>query len=75
MEPLGSIFLFAWLLERRHGARPLQRTIERRVVTPLARWLVEHPEIRGRGTAREVALDLDDAGQQIVVRAGDEPKV
>lgn len=29
----------------RYGARPLQRTLERMVVVPLARWLVAHPEV------------------------------
>lgn len=32
--------------DRRYGARPLQRTIEREVVAPLARFLVEHPTLR-----------------------------
>jgi ATP-dependent Clp protease ATP-binding subunit ClpC len=39
----------------RYGARPLQRAIESTVVTPLARYLVDHPG--ARGTLR---LDLED---------------
>jgi ATP-dependent Clp protease ATP-binding subunit ClpC len=35
------------------GARPLLRAIERRVVTPLARWRVQHP------TAKNVTLHVD----------------
>lgn len=34
--------------DRRYGARPLQRTIEQQVVSPLARFLVEHPHVRDR---------------------------
>jgi ATP-dependent Clp protease ATP-binding subunit ClpA len=30
--------------DARYGARPLQRTIEREVVAPLARWLLSRPE-------------------------------
>jgi ATP-dependent Clp protease ATP-binding subunit ClpC len=30
--------------DARYGARPLQRTIETLIVTPLARYLLEHPE-------------------------------
>jgi ATP-dependent Clp protease ATP-binding subunit ClpC len=33
--------------DQRYGARPLQRTIERLVVAPLARYLLAHPELRG----------------------------
>ena len=29
------------------GARPLQRQIEREVIAPLARWLLEHPDHTG----------------------------
>ena len=32
--------------DARYGARPLKRTIEQEVVVPLARHLVEHPELR-----------------------------
>jgi ATP-dependent Clp protease ATP-binding subunit ClpC len=37
----------------RYGARDLQRTVERRVVIPLARYLIDHPD------ARELTLALD----------------
>ncbi|MBI3267986.1 MAG: AAA family ATPase [Planctomycetes bacterium] len=51
--------------DRRYGARPLQRTIERRVVTPLARWLVE------RGPVRDVELRADvGEGGEVVFREG-----
>ena len=43
-------------VDPRYGARPLLRTIERRVTTPLARWLVENPEIRGG----HIHLELDE---------------
>jgi len=42
--------------DRRLGARPLQRALERLVVTPLARWRVEHPEARHR----QLTVDWDD---------------
>jgi len=32
----------------RYGARPLQRTIEQMIVAPLARFLLEHPEYKGK---------------------------
>ena len=32
--------------DSRYGARPLQRTIETRIVTPLARYLIAHPQCR-----------------------------
>lgn len=32
-----------------YGARPLQRTIEKELVAPLARYLIEHPTLRDRG--------------------------
>ena len=31
--------------DARYGARPLQRTVEREVVAPLAKWLLERPTI------------------------------
>ena len=31
--------------DARYGARPLQRTIEREVVAPLAKWLLERPHL------------------------------
>jgi ATP-dependent Clp protease ATP-binding subunit ClpC len=39
--------------DHRLGARPLQRTLERLVVTPLARWKVAHP------AARNVVLNVE----------------
>lgn len=44
--------------DRQLGARPLQRTLEQTVATPLARWRVAHPRPRP-GTLR---LDCDDDG-------------
>ncbi len=34
--------------DARYGARPLQRAIEREVVAPLAKWLLDHPAIMGK---------------------------
>ncbi|MDP6723003.1 MAG: hypothetical protein QGF59_30345, partial [Pirellulaceae bacterium] len=48
--------------DARLGARPLQRTIEQRVVAPLARFLVGH---QSEGE-RVVRLELDDG--RVVVR-------
>ncbi|MEA3067140.1 MAG: ATP-dependent Clp protease ATP-binding subunit ClpC [Sphingomonadales bacterium] len=42
----------------RYGARPLQRTLETRLVTPLAKFLVKHPKLR----ALCIHLDLDEHG-------------
>ena len=42
--------------DHRYGARPLQRELERVVVTPLARFLAEHPRAHGR----RIALDCAD---------------
>ncbi|HVV99107.1 MAG TPA: AAA family ATPase, partial [Planctomycetaceae bacterium] len=42
----------------RYGARPLQRTLERRIVAPLARWLLEHPDVR----ECRVQVDVGDHG-------------
>lgn len=39
-------FLVRTGFDPRFGARPLQRTVERRIVTPLSRWLVENPHFR-----------------------------
>lgn len=44
--------------DRRFGARPLQRTLETLVVTPLARALAQDPALAGR----VITLDLDAAG-------------
>jgi hypothetical protein len=45
--------------DARYGARPLQRTTESLVVTPLARFLLDHPDLEG-ATLR---ADLDPSGQ------------
>jgi ATP-dependent Clp protease ATP-binding subunit ClpC len=44
--------------DARYGARPLQRTLETLVVTPLARHLLDHPELRD-GT---LTVDLSPTG-------------
>ncbi|HEV3006350.1 MAG TPA: AAA family ATPase, partial [Pirellulales bacterium] len=43
--------------DARYGARPLQRVLERHVVSPLARWLLDHRDVSHCG----VRLDLDAA--------------
>ncbi len=45
--------------DARYGARPLQRVIERRIVAPLARYLLEHPQLRDV----EVPVDCDAQGE------------
>lgn len=45
--------------DSRYGARPLQRTLERLVVTPLARWLVENPGIRAGTLTLDVAANAE----------------
>jgi ATP-dependent Clp protease ATP-binding subunit ClpC len=42
----------------RYGARPLQRTIEQMIVAPLARFLLEHPEYKGK----TIQADFTDEG-------------
>jgi ATP-dependent Clp protease ATP-binding subunit ClpC len=42
----------------RYGARPLQRTIEQMIVAPLARFLLAHPESKGK----IIDADFTDAG-------------
>jgi ATP-dependent Clp protease ATP-binding subunit ClpC len=44
--------------DARYGARPLQRTLESMVVTPLARFLLGRPDLRNA----EVRADLDASG-------------
>lgn len=34
--------------DERYGARPLQRAIEQEVVAPMAKWLIEHPDVQQR---------------------------
>ncbi|MFO0878908.1 MAG: AAA family ATPase [Gemmataceae bacterium] len=43
--------------DERYGARPLQRTLEALVVTPLARFLLERPEVRHQTVHVDVASD------------------
>ena len=43
--------------DHRFGARPLQRTLERLVVTPLARWRVAHPSARDQLLRLDVGAD------------------
>ncbi|MBZ0135404.1 MAG: AAA family ATPase [Planctomycetes bacterium] len=45
--------------DRRYGARPLQRAIEERVVTPIARHLAANPDLRDI----TLHLHVDDAGK------------
>lgn len=44
--------------DHRLGARPLQRALERLVVTPLAKWRLEHPRLQN-GT---LTVTLNDSG-------------
>ena len=48
--------------DSRYGARPLQRVLETQVVTPLARYLVEHPGIS------QAVLLIDTNEDGIVIR-------
>jgi ATP-dependent Clp protease ATP-binding subunit ClpC len=54
--------LVAWLgregFDARLGARPLQRVLERRVVAPLARYLLSHPLLTGE----ELLIDWEETG-------------
>jgi ATP-dependent Clp protease ATP-binding subunit ClpC len=43
--------------DHRLGARPLQRALERLVVTPLARWKVAHPDLRNAVLSLDLGLD------------------
>lgn len=52
--------------DARYGARPLQRTIEERVVIPLARLLAEHPEI----CDCEIVCSLNDRKETVVSVTG-----
>ena len=62
LRPRWSERLVSWLaregFDARYGARPLQRVLERRIVTPLARYLLSHPELAGA----ELFVDCDDRG-------------
>jgi ATP-dependent Clp protease ATP-binding subunit ClpC len=50
--------------DARYSARPLQRVLERRVVTPLARYLLEHPDLRDA----DITLHYDEGGGIVVGR-------
>ena len=53
----------AWVgFDARHGARQLQRVVERQVVAPLARCLLAHPRLRDV----ELAVDCDQRGEVCV---------
>jgi ATP-dependent Clp protease ATP-binding subunit ClpC len=45
-------------IDPRYGARPLQRTLEAKVVGPLARFLLERPGIQDQG----VCMDINNEG-------------
>ena len=47
--------------DKRYGARPLQRALENEIIAPLAKWLLEHPNIN----ACPLRLDLVDGVLQI----------
>jgi len=49
--------------DQRFGARPLQRTVERLVVTPLARWRVANP----KSADASILLDLDAATGRVTL--------
>lgn len=51
--------------DHRFGARPLQRALERLVVTPLAKWRLENPEVKDRTV--EAGFD---GGKAVLVLAG-----
>lgn len=47
--------------DKRYGARPLQRALENEIIAPLAKWLLEHPNIMGC----QLRLDLVDGQLEI----------
>jgi ATP-dependent Clp protease ATP-binding subunit ClpC len=55
--------------DERYGARPLQRAVEELVVAPLARHLLEHPQLRNT----TLHLDIDEQGRLLITE--DEPGV
>src|SRR5262249_39666045 len=58
LEPSERLveFLAKEGFDARYGARPLQRATERLVVAPLAKWLIDRPNLRGA----TVRLDVGD---------------
>jgi len=63
-EPLVAALARAGY-DARYGARPLQRTIETQVVAPLAQYLLQHPEGRGK----QLLLDWSSA-DALTIRPG-----
>jgi ATP-dependent Clp protease ATP-binding subunit ClpC len=63
--------LVAWLgregFDARLGARPLQRVLERRVVAPLARYLLSHPALAND----ELFIDWEESGEIRICRPDD----
>ncbi|MDP6505540.1 MAG: ATP-dependent Clp protease ATP-binding subunit, partial [Planctomycetota bacterium] len=53
--------------DARYGARPLQRTLESLVVTPLAHFLVENPEVADKS----IQIDVDSDGRVTFMPADD----
>lgn len=47
--------------DKRYGARPLQRALENEIIAPLAKWLLEQPNIMGC----QLRLDLVDGQLEI----------
>jgi ATP-dependent Clp protease ATP-binding subunit ClpA len=47
--------------DKRYGARPLQRALENEIIAPLAKWLLEHPNIKGC----QLRLDLVEGQLEI----------
>jgi ATP-dependent Clp protease ATP-binding subunit ClpC len=50
--------------DERYGARPLQRTIEQKIIAPLANWLLNHPKIENT----KLYLDIDGMELKIAVK-------
>lgn len=42
--------------DKRYGARPLQRALENEIIAPLAKWLLEHPNVN----SCSLRLDLEE---------------
>lgn len=58
-DPQVEELIAASGFDHRYGARPLQRTLERDVVAPLAAWLAENPSRR----SLTLQLQVGDAGR------------
>jgi ATP-dependent Clp protease ATP-binding subunit ClpC len=54
--------------DERYGARPLQRTLEALVVTPLARYLIDHPQAKGT----TLHVDVNEQGSVEIKQRGNE---